>query len=367
MSKLHKFQWTHPGSVNDKVLELIHEPSEQFLRIIDAYGDMAASEGCSFGFSQPIDVMNLGAPGLILDEVRNNASFEPFRTLFKERLAFALTADQQPLHPTPDVMAEASAAVLLQSQGWMVEKLPEGKTRTPDLMTRRGTCEMEVEVVVSRMKYDEEQRHASIQRRVEEVPRRSDATIAVAVVDELSDQEVDDVAAAAEQLSVGEIAEVRDRWRVSVISPDQQDAEAPDWWPKQYTQPFITPVRLNQNRITGRITFRWGLSYSAYRNSPLRKIERSQFTGTHPSLIAWDRGELAGAIQWARENGLELLGEHNDHISGLLTFGLGMTFSGEAKWWYLLLHNPHARLPLPANVMDATEGEVAVRLWGSPP
>jgi hypothetical protein len=365
MPNQYKFQWEGPRSLDSRLRELftVGQPSEQFLRIVDTYGEMAASNGFTFGFTQPIDVMALCVPGLVLDEVRNNTSFEPFRACFKERLASALAADQQQLHPPFDVMAEASAASLLQRLGWMVEKLQEGLSRMPDLMATRNACELEVEVVASQRKDDEKRRQDSIQRRIEEVPRRADATIVVAVVDELSDQETDNIAAAVEILQIGEIAEVRDRWMVSIIPPDQQDAAAPDWWPKQYVQPFATSVHLGP--VTKRVTFKWGLSYSAYRNSPLRKIDRSQFTGTRPSLIAWDRAELYGALKWARENGLELIGEHNGHISGLLAFGLDMSFSGEVKWNYVLIQNPHARIPLPDDLMGLGEGEVTVRLYGA--
>lgn len=364
MPKQYAFQWSQAGSLDAKVSELISEPNKQLLRIIDSYGEMAAATGVSFGFSQPIDVMCLGVPGLILDEVRNNTSFEPFREVFKKHLTQALTEDRQPLHPPPDVMAEPSVAALLQRQGWMVKKLPESRSRTPDLMAMRDGCEMEVEVVASLWKPDEKQRYAAIQRRIEEVPRRSDATVVVAVVDELKDEEADHVAAAVAQLRIGEIAEERDRWRVSLVPPDQQDAPEPEWWPKQYVQPFMTSLNIGSTRR--RVTFRWGISYSTYRNSPLGKINRSQFTGTRPSLIAWDVSDLSGALQWARENGLELLGEHNEHISGLLAFGAGLIISaGEVRWWYLLIENPHARIPLPAKVLEELDGEVAVRLYGA--
>ena len=151
MSRLHKFYWRGPGSLDAIVRELIAagQPSEQFLRIVDSYGQMTSSKGYSFGITQPIDVMNLGVPGLIFDEVRNNTSFEHFRANFKERLSSAWAAGQQQLHPPLDVMAEASAAGLLQRQGWVVEKLQEGHDRMPDLMARRDDYEIEVEVVAS--------------------------------------------------------------------------------------------------------------------------------------------------------------------------------------------------------------------------
>jgi hypothetical protein len=262
-------------------------------------------------------------------------------------------------------MAEGSAAALLKRVGWQAQKLKSSKhERRPDLVATRGQEKVEVEVVASEIKDDERSRQSAVAERLNELPRRDDATAVVHILDTLSDDEAEQVSSAIQRLSVGVFEEERDRWRVTIVPADEQSGAHPSWWPKQYFQYFATMIDLAP--VSKRVTVLWGVSYRTYRNSPLRKIERNQFSGKCPALIAWDTADLKGGVKWLAENGHEMLGDFNNHISGILGFALETWIDGRVSWRYHLIENKHAATPLPSQLFSSSTGEVSVPLFTCP-
>lgn len=358
-----QFVWTGPGSMDAGLRGILdgRQPTVDLFRVMNLCGEMAVHGGGNFGVTNMGDVLRVLPLATVLDTIQSEPTFDLFRTFCIDEWRILPSSESTRIRVPFDIMSEPSAAALLQRCGWTASKLNTQKgRRTPDLLAHRAPAEIEVEVVASKEKRDAEDRQSSALGQLDKITRRDDATVVVHVVDELSDAEAARVASAASELPLLQRTEDVGRWAVTTVHAEEQDSAPPSWWPKQYFNPLVTSVHLAG--APRRVTMRWGLSYDAYRNSVLQKIERTQFSKNVPGLVAWDTAELQGGVAWIADHGADLFGP-NDDVSGVLAFSLGALPSGVVRWRYRVIDNPGAARPLPGSVLGLRAGEVDVKMF----
>lgn len=358
-----EFTWTGPGSLDAGLRKIFdgRQPTVDLFRVMELCGKMSARGGAKFGVTNVGDVLRVLPLATVLDTIQAEPTFDPFRTFCIDQWSKLPSNESTRIQVPFDVMSEPSAAALLQRCGWTARMLDtQDGRRTPDLLAHKALADLEVEVVASQEKHDAKDRQSTALRRLDKIIRRDDATIVVHVVDELSDAEAEHVATAASELPMRQRAEQEGRWAVTIVEAEEQDAPPPQWWPKQYFSPLVTSIDLAGP--PRRVTMLWGLSYDAYRNSVLRKIERTQFSKNVPGLVAWDTAELQGGVGWFADHGADLFGPHDD-VSGVLAFSLAAWASGIVRWRYRVIENPGAARPLQGSVLGLPAGEVDVRMF----
>jgi len=188
----------------------------------------------------------------------------------------------------------------------------------------------------------------------------------IAYIRDASDHSfLNEVLDAVVQLSPGEFAEDHDKWMVRALEPDQREEVvggkieelfAPAWWPASEPSFFASSTVIGGQHSP---VVRLGslIPDVSYINPIRRKAERPQRDSSKPYLIAVDVMEFMGAHQRVRKQLSDWLPLW-DVVSGIMLFDARFWIGSRKKEWRVsILRNPHAKLPLPNELLDLPDGE----------
>ena len=291
--------------------------------------------------------------GMILGRI-DDASFHPLLN------SVAGTLKEQD-RPNNDDEAELVAAAIFHPWCDCVTYVQKNnRQRSPDLVAIVGKYTVEIEVTTGQRKDEQDKRvqiASDLEAKLCALPLKKH--IFVHFLDSLNEDEESAIIRAASELSIGQVAEVKDRWHIRISEQDSNgiysiSSEPPSWFPEQPA----TPASLRGAFSTGNGSIvptasaqaRWSLSTKSYLNPLSKKAERHQGSKTNPFLIALEVTDLPGAEQWY-EHGLTGYWPLWSDVSGVLLFRRPALMIGVNVLTvpYILLRNPHSSHALPEN------------------
>lgn len=278
-------------------------------------------------------------------------------------------------HPDPDDMAELTAAALLQEWSSQVRCISRQKSKkTPDFEMMISDEVIEVEVTNSDQKQEQAARQSTacqLAKRLQELSLGNG--FRVRFVDQLSEQEIENLLAAASKLVCGTSSQVINRWYVEAVAPDTQPqppSPVLQWWESEYATPAMMHTTVTQTlgktpsiNTPRNLDIQWMLSTASYLNSLSKKCEAEQASGMKPFIVACNVTRLPGAFGWYEANLMPHLVKWNAAISAVMLIRQGVEHLDTLRWEFRLFVNPNATLPLPDVVKIPASGHVTVPLY----
>ena len=270
-------------------------------------------------------------------------------------------------HPDPSDLSELSAAGLVKAVGIRrLERVKEAESNTPDFHLWWEDELIEMEVTKANRKQALIDRSAAVDRLTNEIrslDRPCDFVIHVADIPNEADRQ--QILQAARNVQTDSLIEENGRWCVRAISPNrhgnyhvlgQESDKPPAWWPEtDVTRIFYLQQQIggpNPDVVYPQVRVQFGTPFTSYINAASKKVDHFQGSGHVPFIIAVDIMSLPGALEFFPRDLPEYF-KAWPRISAVWLIH-GPTFAFPQIGWMMwkLIHNPDARNPLPASMVE---------------